>query len=173
MFQYGLLRIYLLRPPAEDLNLAWWYQCRRYADEHTLVEYARQHTDDIDITMHAKRSLLFNHDQAWVKNDDSGFDVTMGSYDGAEVCERSLHFRPARADTRQEKRRFVQRWWTEYPAVERHPRTGCRPPAKKIIKTFERLGLRITIEVNRKAVDYLDITMNLSDGTHRSTVKPN
>ena len=44
---------------------------------------------------------------------------------------------------------------------------------KKIIKTFERLGLRITIEVNRKAVNYLDITMNLSDGTYRPYLKPN
>ena len=55
------------------------------------LAYARRHTavtqDDIDIIMHARKSLLFNQDQAWVKKDDSGFDVTMGSYDGAEVSE--------------------------------------------------------------------------------------
>ena len=37
--------------------------------------------------MHGK-SLLFCNDKTWVKkNDLSLFDVTMGSYDGAEVCE--------------------------------------------------------------------------------------
>ena len=40
---------------------------------------------------------------------------------------------------------------------------------KEIIKTFERLGSRITIEENWKAVNcmYLDITISLSDGTYR------
>ena len=38
--------------------------------------------------MHARKSLLFDKDETWMKKDnDSIFDVTMGSYDGAEVCE--------------------------------------------------------------------------------------
>ena len=37
---------------------------------------------------HARKSLLHNDGTAWGKrNSDSTFDVTMGSYDGAEVCE--------------------------------------------------------------------------------------
>ena len=32
-------------------------------------------------------SLLFDKDNVWVKKDNSEFDVTMGSYDGAELCE--------------------------------------------------------------------------------------
>ena len=38
--------------------------------------------------MHARKSLLFTNDSTWVKKgDDPSFDVTMGSFDGAEVCE--------------------------------------------------------------------------------------
>ena len=33
--------------------------------------------------------MFFYNDKTWLKkNDQSLFDVTMGSYDGAEVCER-------------------------------------------------------------------------------------
>ena len=47
-------------------------------------------TDDstIQIIKHARKSLLFDSTGVWVKNDDNPlFDVTMGSFDGAEVCE--------------------------------------------------------------------------------------
>ena len=40
-----------------------------------------------EIIMHARRSLLFHGGATWIKKDGSDFDVTMGSYDGAEVCE--------------------------------------------------------------------------------------
>ena len=40
------------------------------------------------IITHARKSLLFGNTGAWVKNDENPlFDVTMGSFDGAEVCE--------------------------------------------------------------------------------------
>ena len=34
----------------------------------------------------ARQSLLFHQQEAWIKNEGL-FDVTMGAYDGAEVCE--------------------------------------------------------------------------------------
>ena len=40
------------------------------------------------IIYHARNSLLFNNEKPWVeRNNQSMFDVTMGSYDGAEICE--------------------------------------------------------------------------------------
>ena len=42
---------------------------------------------DIDIIMHSRKSLLFDKNTAWIKKNNSSFDVSMGSYDGAEVCE--------------------------------------------------------------------------------------
>ena len=38
--------------------------------------------------MHARKSLLFDKNTPWCKKDNSTlFDETMGSYNGAEVCE--------------------------------------------------------------------------------------
>ena len=38
--------------------------------------------------MHARKSLLFVNNSTWIKKGgDPTFDVTMGSYDGAEICE--------------------------------------------------------------------------------------
>ena len=43
---------------------------------------------DWQIIIHAKRSPLYHQDSQWEKkNSDNTFDVTMGSYDGAETCE--------------------------------------------------------------------------------------
>ena len=54
--------------------------------------WAKQFTNitdrDVTIIKHTRKSLLFHQNRAWSKrNSDNTFDVTMGSYDGAEVCE--------------------------------------------------------------------------------------
>ena len=36
---------------------------------------------------HARKSLLFNKQQTWIKKESGLFDITMAAYDGAEVCE--------------------------------------------------------------------------------------
>ena len=36
---------------------------------------------------HAMKSLLYYNDESWVKKEKSNFDVTMGAYDGAELCK--------------------------------------------------------------------------------------
>ena len=41
----------------------------------------------IETVFHACKSLLFDRTSVSVKKDNSDFDVTIGSFDGAEVCE--------------------------------------------------------------------------------------
>ena len=44
--------------------------------------------DDLRLIKYCRKSLLFNNGETWKKKvSDSPFDVTMGSYDGAEICE--------------------------------------------------------------------------------------
>ena len=43
--------------------------------------------EDKIIIKHARKSLLYNNSEPWMKKDSGLFDVTMGAYDGAEVCE--------------------------------------------------------------------------------------
>ena len=42
---------------------------------------------DIEAMFHAMKSLLYYNDESWVKKEKSNFDVTMGAYDGAELCK--------------------------------------------------------------------------------------
>ena len=46
-------------------------------------------TDEhVAIIKHARKSVLFNSTKPWIKRDSpTTFDVTMGSFDGAEVYE--------------------------------------------------------------------------------------
>ena len=42
--------------------------------------------------MHTRKPLLFSGTDVWIKKDgDKGFDVTMASFDEAEICEVLLH----------------------------------------------------------------------------------
>ena len=43
--------------------------------------------EDKVIIKHARKSLLYNNSEPWMKKDSGLFDVTMGTDDGAEVCE--------------------------------------------------------------------------------------
>ena len=56
------------------------------------IKFAKQYTDISDenlrIAKHCRKSLLYNNYEPWKKKSADGcFHVTMGSYDGAEVCE--------------------------------------------------------------------------------------
>ena len=41
----------------------------------------------IETVLYSHKALLFNKTDAWVKKDSPDFDVIIGSYDGAELCE--------------------------------------------------------------------------------------
>ena len=43
--------------------------------------------ESLRIIMHSRKLLLFCDGNTWIKKDNYMFDVTMGSFDGAEVCE--------------------------------------------------------------------------------------
>ena len=56
------------------------------------LNFAKRYTEitdeEIRTIMHCRKSLLYLKNEAWKKsNSHSTFDVTMGSYDGAEIWE--------------------------------------------------------------------------------------
>ena len=42
---------------------------------------------DAEVIFHARKSILYNDGETWVKKECGSFDVTIGAYDGEEVCE--------------------------------------------------------------------------------------
>ena len=56
------------------------------------INFARSICDlcdeEFNIIMHCRKTFLFNNGEPWVKKGyKENFDVPMGSYEGAEVCE--------------------------------------------------------------------------------------
>ena len=55
------------------------------------LDFAATHVrisrSDLETVRQARKSLLFDGSHTWIKRDGGLFDVTMGAFDGAEVCE--------------------------------------------------------------------------------------
>ena len=44
--------------------------------------------DKVEIIKHCRKTLLYYEDSIWIKKGEGGnFDISIGAYDGAEICE--------------------------------------------------------------------------------------
>jgi len=139
------------------------------------INYAKQWVDineeTIAVIKHCRKSLLFSREGAWIKKCGSLFDVTMGSFDGAEVCEMVglflLHYLEKLVGStniglyRDDGLAIVD---ASGPELERL--------RKKIIKLFYHHGLKVTTNVNLTQTDFLDVTFNLQSGKYWPFRKP-
>ena len=138
-----------------------------------------QRTIDIDneeirIIKHARESLLYKDNVAWVKKDGSNtFDVAVGSFDGAEVCELVgldilsiliTDFGAANIGLYRDDGLGILR------NLNKRQTDQAR---KKITKIFKDIGFDIEIETNLKRVNFLDITFDLHSETYKPYKKPN
>ena len=116
---------------------------------------------------------MFSADSAWVKKKEDNFDVTMGAFDGAEVCEivgtylLSLlgeKYNPSEIGLYRDDGLSVFK-------------DISGPDAERIKKDFQRIfkkaGLDLVISCNMKIVNYLDVTFNLNDGSYKPYHKEN
>ena len=125
-------------------------------------------TDDkiIETILHARKSLLFNKNEVWVKKDNPGFDVTMGSFDGAEVCELvGLYLLDI----------LRQEFAENKIGLHRDDGLTCfqdlsgpesQKIKKKLYKIFKKHGLNITVECNLRITEFLDFTFDLRSGKY-------
>ena len=59
---------------------------------HEPIQFAKGHVPitrkkNVEVMFHARKTVLYNDGEPWVKKEGASFDVTMGAYDGADVCE--------------------------------------------------------------------------------------
>ena len=124
--------------------------------------------------MHARKSLLFNGEETWVKKANPLFDVTMGSYDGAEICELVglflLHEIKQKLKNKVEVGLYRDDGLGVTPSMSGPERERLN---KDIIHIFKSHGLRITIQANLDQVDFLDVTLDLRNGKFWPFSKPN
>ena len=116
---------------------------------------------DKEIILHCRRSVLFNNSQVWQKTDNPSFDVSMGSYDGAEVCEIvGLYILHRLRSKFNNKNIGLYRDDGLAAFSNMGPRTANKI-RKNLIDAFKDFDLRITCQTNLKIVNYLDVTLDL------------
>ena len=139
-----------------------------FADKHHSISPL-----DKKIILHSKMSLLYESDTPWVKrNNEKNFDVAMGAYDGAEACEIVVCFLLAKLTKKLGANVSVGCYRDDGLAVCHGSPREIENHKKAICKVFEENGLKITIEANKKIIDYLDITMDLTNNTYKPFMKP-
>ena len=124
--------------------------------------------------MHSRKILLLRNSKPWVKKDgNEDFDVSVGCYDGVDICELVGSFilnqlGPAinkndidlyRDDGLRIFRGILK------PMIERKKKT--------IVNTFKQCGLAIAIKYNLKFVNFLDITLDLQNNVYKPYRKAN
>ena len=135
------------------------------------LDFAKETTtltkEEEEILHHARNSLLVSTDgQVWQKKTGI-FDVTMGSYDGAEVCEivgifllqKIAEIIPSHQVGLYRDDGLAILDNTNGPQLERY--------RKKLHNLFQNQGLKITTEPPSQSVNFLDVTLNSKDGSYR------
>ena len=129
--------------------------------------------EERQIIMHTKQSLLFTDGTAWMKKDSDGmFDVTMGSYDGAETCELVGAYLLCQLP-KEINRNQIGLYRDDGLAAFRTTARRLEQIKKSICKVFSSNQLQITIEANKKVVNFLDVTLDLNKQSYGPFIKPN
>ena len=129
---------------------------------------------DLRIIKHCSRSLLFSKEEVWNKNSTAiFFDVTMGSYDGAEICKLvGVYILPHRETIIKKKEMELYR--DNGLLILRGANSQKTDKTRKNIKQiFKNIGFKIDIVANLKEVNFLDVTFNRINETFCPYRKPN
>ena len=94
----------------------------------------------------------------------------MGSYDGAETCNLVGSFLLSQL---QDLNINVGLYRDDGLATTNTTPRDTENIKKEICRIFNRNGLRITIEANKKIISFLDVTFNLNNSTYQPYTKPN
>ena len=127
----------------------------------------------IEILMHCRKSLLFDGKHVWNKIRNPLFDVTMGSFDGAEICELvGLYLLHQMKDNFPDINFGLYRDDGLGFTIDMN-NSQLERIKKSIIQLYKRNDLKITIDMGLAQVDFLDITKNLENGKFWPYCKPN
>ena len=118
--------------------------------------------------------LLDASDEVNVTHNNSNlFDVTMGSYDGAEICELVGLFILSHLGKKLGKKNIVLYRDDGLAIIKNRSARLADKTRKELHKVFEQFGLKITAESNLHVVNFSDATFDLATGKYKPYRKPN
>ena len=138
---------------------------------NTAITFARSHADINNVELrtikHYRKSFLFSNNESWKKKStDSIFDVTMGSYDGAEICKLVGIYTLSKLKNKTSKDDIGLYHDDGLILLKKFNGQQIDKERKNIIKVFKTIGFQIGIETNPHEVNFLDITFNLKSGKY-------
>jgi hypothetical protein len=123
------------------------------------------------IIIHAKRSLLFSDNRPWEKKSSNDlFDVTMGSFDGAETCELVRCYLLSLLTKKYGQ--HIGLYLDDGLAPFKGTPQEIEKIKKNLCDIFRNNNLKITVDANLSIVNFLDVTLNLKNGKHIPFTKP-
>ena len=135
-------------------------------------EYIDITSKDTEVIYHARKSLLFDEKDTWMKKQSGLFDVTMGAYDGAEVCELVGTYMLSLISEKYNKKDFGL--YRDDGLGMAKNKSGLK--TEKIMKNIQKIckenELDIVIQCNMKIVNYLDVSLNLNNSNYMPYHKP-
>ena len=140
-----------------------------YAESFTTIE-----ENAISAIKLARKSLLFSKDETSVKKSDNElFDVTMGSFNGAKICQLvGLYLLDKLSKLLANDNVGLYR--DDALAAIKSIRSPVLDKMRKnIIALFKEEGITITIDTNLIKTDFLDVTFNLATGKFFPFRRPN
>ena len=121
--------------------------------------------------MSTKKNLLYSEGDPWIKKGEGEpWDVTMGSWDGAEVCDLIGLYSLSKC---QDLGLNLGLYRDDGLAECRKRPQQVENVKKKLCQIFRDMGLKISIEANKKIVNFLDITLDLQRDLFKPFMKPN
>ena len=108
-----------------------------------------------------------------MKKDSGLFDVTIGAYDGPEVCELVGTFLLYKRSLKYNKNNIGLYRDGGLPIFKNISGPILEKVKKDIQKLFKENELDIAIQCNMKTVNHLDVTLNLENSTYRPYQKEN
>lgn len=140
------------------------------------ISWAKQYhkftKEEEEVILNARKTFLFHNNTPWVKKGNKDFDVTMGAFDGAEICELVGLYILHRLENFID-REHVGLYRDDGLAVLKGSGPQIERKRKQIFGMFKNLGLQITSIGNIKKTDFLDLQLDLEKNQFRPYHKTN
>ena len=141
------------------------------------INYARKYIDitneQYEIILACRKTVIKNNDSTWVKNGLENFDVPMGGYDSSQVADLVCLYilnMLTRIISHQQAGLYHVDGLIYIPNSNGPLSSSIQ---KRIIRAFKFLGFGIEISSNIKIVNFLDVTLDLSNNSYKPFIKTN
>ena len=141
------------------------------------IKFARIYTtiteNDMKIIEHTCISILTHENRNWIKSEDSLFDVPMGSFFGAELCDLIGLYILKHLQPLYDKHEIGLYRDDGLAIINKCSNSMLDNLRKKTIATLKKLGFKITIETGLVKCNFLDITLDMARNIYKPYRKEN